>query len=293
MSWHECQFVHSPNVRDDGTASAPGWQATMTQFRIGEATSPEIANRDAMLLVPIGSTEQHGPHLPLNTDTNIAVAIAERAAELLLTRSVDALIAPALPFGSSGEHAGFAGTLSIGNEVLESVVVELVRSASEHFSSVVIVNGHGGNQAALVRAVAALRSEGRDALVWSPIVPGGDSHAGRTETSMMLAIDARSVRLDRAERGVMTPLRDVIDELREGGLIAVTPNGVLGDPAGASPEEGQRLLAECAENLVAAILANRVSTTAHSTRDSLGTYRPETGALHSERAASDWTIDLE
>src|SRR4051794_39471729 len=80
---------------------------------------------DCLLVLPLGSTEQHGPHLPFSTDTDIAVALAER----LASTSPGVVVAPPLPYGSSGEHAGFAGTLSIGAAALEHVVVELVRSA--------------------------------------------------------------------------------------------------------------------------------------------------------------------
>ena len=86
-----------------------------------------------LLVVPLGATEQHGPHLPLGTDTVIASALAH---------GVDAVVAPALPYGSSGEHAGFAGTLSLG-AATELALVELGRSAS--FARVLFVCAHGGN----------------------------------------------------------------------------------------------------------------------------------------------------
>src|SRR5205807_5160572 len=95
--------------------------------RLGDARWTELTDRvsESLLVVPLGSTEQHGPHLPLSTDTDIAVALAER----LAARRPHVVVAPALPYGSSGEHAGFAGTLSIGQAALEHVVIELVRSA--------------------------------------------------------------------------------------------------------------------------------------------------------------------
>src|SRR5688572_23360040 len=97
-------------------------------------TWPEAADAaHVLLVVPLGATEQHGPHLPLSTDTNIAVALAERLAACRR----DIVLAPALAFGSSGEHAAFAGTLSIGAVALELVVTELVRGA-DAFAGVVI-----------------------------------------------------------------------------------------------------------------------------------------------------------
>lgn len=86
---------------------------------------------------------------------------------------------------------------------------------------------------ALRSATARLRDEGRDVVLWTPPW-GGDLHAGRTETSSMLAIAPRRVRLSRAERGATGTLRELLPALRSGGVRAVAPNGVLGDPAGAS-----------------------------------------------------------
>src|SRR5213076_493597 len=96
-----------------------------------------------------------------------------------------AVVAPALPYGSSGEHAGFPGTLSIGQQALEVVLVELVRSTS--FPRVLLVNAHGGNLEPVCRAVATLRAEGRDVRAWGPSWDG-DAHAGRAETSVLLAL---------------------------------------------------------------------------------------------------------
>jgi creatinine amidohydrolase len=202
-----------------------------------------------ILAVPLGSTEQHGPHLPLDTDTRIAVALAAR----LAAARDDVTVAPALAYGSSGEHAGFPGTLSIGQQALELVVVELVRSADAYAGGVVLVNGHGGNAEPLTRAARTLDTEGRRALAWAPsLPPGGDLHAGRTETSLLLAIAPEVVRLDLAEPGAV----DVdLARLRAEGVRAVSPNGVLGDPTGASAEDGRRLLDAMAADLVSAVAA--------------------------------------
>lgn len=212
-------------------------------------TWPEAAERcDAVLVVPIGSTEQHGPHLPLSTDTDVAGAVAALVAA---TRS-DVVVAPALPYGASGEHAGFAGTLSIGQEALELVVVELVRSATATFDRVLVLSGHGGNAEALGRAVRRLRSEGRDVQAWSPRWRG-DAHAGRTETSVQLALEPGRVRASLAQAGATGRLVDLLPVLRERGVIGVSPNGVLGDPAGAAADEGRLLLEHAAADLSAVL----------------------------------------
>ncbi len=211
---------------------------------LADLTSPAAARRSgAVLVVPLGATEQHGPHLPLSTDTDVATALAGRVAR----ERDDVLVAPALPYGSSGEHAGFAGTLSIGQTALELLVVELVRSATASFERVLLLSAHGGNAEALNRAVALLRTEGRDVRAWSPRWRG-DAHAGRTETSVQLTLDPRRV---GAERPVGAPaaLAELLPELRAGGVAAVSPNGVLGDATGASAQEGEGLLAAAIHEL--------------------------------------------
>ncbi|SHN48136.1 mycofactocin biosynthesis peptidyl-dipeptidase MftE [Cryptosporangium aurantiacum] len=214
---------------------------------LADRTWPEISG-DQVLAIPVGSTEQHGPHLPFSTDTDVAVALARA----LAARRDDVLVAPALPYGSSGEHQAFPGTLSIGPQAIELVLVELGRSASETFGRILLISGHGGNAIPVNRAVRRLRSEGRDALAWAPRWRG-DAHAGRTETSVQLALDPHRVRLDRAEPGNTAPLSDLLPVMREQGLRPVTANGVLGDPSGADAEEGTRLLAEATDDLATTV----------------------------------------
>ena len=206
----------------------------------------------ALLVVPLGATEQHGPHLPLGTDTAIATALCRALADAWTEPAL--VVAPAVAYGSSGEHAGFAGTLSIGQEGTEVLVVELVRSA-DVFAGTVLVSAHGGNAAPLARAVATLTAEGRHVLAWSPRAPGGDAHAGRTETSLMLAIAPDDVDLAAAVPGDIRPLSELAPALRAGGVAAVSANGVLGDPRGATAEEGHSLLSAFTAELVAAVEA--------------------------------------
>ncbi len=221
-------------------------QARCRPVNLAHARWPEVADRasETVLAVPLGSTEQHGPHLPLSTDTVIAVALAQR---LALARR-DVVVAPALPYGSSGEHAGFAGTLSIGQAALEEVIVELVRSADD-FAGVVLISAHGGNARSLERALATLRPELRRVVAWSPS-HYRDAHAGRSETSILLALQAHTVRTDVAAPGATQPLASLMPALRAGGVRAVSGNGVLGDPAGASAEEGRALLRTLTDDLI-------------------------------------------
>jgi len=158
-----------------------------------------------VLAVPVGSTEQHGPHLPLSTDTDIALALASG----LAGRRADVVVAPSMAYGASGEHAGFAGTLSI--------------------------------------------DDSRDVLVWLPRW-GGDAHAGRAATSIMLALDPLRVGVSR-EAGATEGLCELLPQLRRGGLRSVTSNGVLGDPSGASVEDRHALLAGALDDLEATVVS--------------------------------------
>jgi len=198
----------------------------------------------AVLAVPVGATEQHGPHLPLSTDTEIARALAAR----LAAAEPDLVVAPALSYGASGEHADFPGTLSIGAAATELVLLELCRSAAASFPLVVLISTHGGNAGPLAATVELLRSEGREVRAWTPSW-GGDAHAGRTETSLMLAIAPGLVRLDRAAPGNPESIAALLPRLRQNGVRDSAPNGVLGNPAGASAAEGERLLATAVEEL--------------------------------------------
>jgi creatinine amidohydrolase len=209
-------------------------------FELAQAQWPTVEQTlRQLLVVPVGSLEQHGPHLPLDTDTRIAVAVARRAC----AGRPGVALAPALPIGASGEHAAFPGTLSIGSEALTACLIELGRHASLHWPALLLVNGHGGNVTAVEAAVGRLGYEGRACLAWHAALPEGDAHAGRSETSVMLALAPGAVRLDAAERGELRPLGQILPLLRERGVRAVSANGVLGDPAGASAAEGERLLA--------------------------------------------------
>ena len=221
-----------------------------SSFELAQAQWPAVEkNLRQLLVVPVGSLEQHGPHLPLDTDTRIAVAVARRACQ----GRAGVALAPALPVGASGEHAAFPGTLSIGAEALTACLIELGRHASLHWPALLLVNGHGGNVTAVEAAVGRLRYEGRACLAWHAALPEGDAHAGRSETSVMLALAPGAVRLDAAERGDVRPLGEILPLLRERGVRAVSANGVLGDPAGASAAEGEHLLARLVDSLSAAI----------------------------------------
>ncbi len=223
---------------------------------LGDAFTTDVPSRP-LVVIPLGATEQHGPHLPLDTDSRIAAAWADELSARLNDRGVrPVLVAPVVNFGASGEHAGFDGTMSVGNDVLSAIVVELGRSIREWSGPVVFLSGHAGNRSALASAIPILRSEGDRVIAILPMIEGSDAHAGRTETSIMLHLAADRVNMDVATAGRAEPISDLIDELRERGIKAVSPNGVLGDPAGASAAEGARLLGKLAEYAIAQIPAS-------------------------------------
>jgi mycofactocin system creatininase family protein len=212
---------------------------------LATSTSRQLQSTSPALIIPVGSVEQHGPHLPLDTDTRIATTVARSIAERLAEENeYNWALAPAIGYGASGEHEGFPGTVSIGTAALRLLLLEFGRSASQWASRLVFVNGHGGNVEALAAAMALLRYEGRDAAWCSCTVSGADAHAGHTETSVLLHISPADVWVDERLPGNREPLAQLMPQLRQGGIVAVSELGVLGDPTTATAEEGERILTE-------------------------------------------------
>lgn len=219
---------------------------------LGGLATPDVPD-GATLVVPLGAIEQHGPHLPVDTDARVARWLAAD----VVGRRDHLLLAPPLSYGASGEHEGAAGTVSVGTDALTHLLLELGRSASRWASRLLLVNGHGGNLEALRAATTQLRREGRDAAWWSPRLSRGDAHAGETETSLLLHLAPDTVHRDRLTPGDTRPLAELLPQLRRDGVLAVSPTGVLGDPTHASAAVGSRLADEFRAGLLQAVDAWR------------------------------------
>jgi creatinine amidohydrolase len=247
------------------------------EVRIQRLSWPEIEEaikagaRTAVICA--ASSEQHGPHLPEATDELLGEALAVRLAE----RLGDALVAPVIRPGCSDHHMGFPGTVTISSELLMQILDAYVESLSRHgFERFIVFSSHGGNfpvlkqwqerrQRAGVVVIAdldafagamlqALRAFGRD----DTTIP----HADASETAAMLHTHPELVHMDRAQKGFSG--ETALSVLQERGLRALSANGVLGDPVGATPEMGEAVvdavvayLASCVEDAVSAATATK------------------------------------
>ena len=221
-------------------------------------TWTDAADTEASLaLLPVGSTEQHGPHAPLGTDVLTAEAVAEAGAE----RYADPVVAaPAVPVGIAEEHRRFSGTLWASEETFRAYVRDIVTSLAAHgWDRVVVVNGHGGNIAALQEVTARIvRHDDAYAVTftWFDEVDEHTSemgHAGPLETSMLRHTDPEMVHEDRLETAASEGA-DRWGEWQGRVNLAVdshefTDNGVVGDPRESSRELGEELLDRSADAL--------------------------------------------
>jgi creatinine amidohydrolase/Fe(II)-dependent formamide hydrolase-like protein len=235
----------------------------MNDRLIGSLTFEEIArlSERSVLLLPVGSMEQHGPHLPLDTDAILAQGLADAIAGLF-GETFDIWRLPSLPLGLSGEHAWASGTLSLSisgmTALLRDLAREVVRSLPAR--NLMIINGHGGNRGLLelinyeFKADFQLNSCALHmGALMSPRTDTGlpEIHAGRDETSLMLALAPDRVRCERSA-GLGNPLNeaDVRTTILDPGVSwpwssgdpRLAHRGVIGDVAGASADHGRAIL---------------------------------------------------
>ena len=214
-----------------------------------------------IVLLALGSWEQHGAHLPFDTDTVIIEAVVDVAMRSVDPNNSQFSVVPTIGVTASDEHNGFAGTLSIGTNALSDAVVSIARSAS-WARGICIVNGHGGNANALKLIHSALDYENIRHSIWSlPYYEGADMHAGHTETSLMLHLAPGTVRMDLAEVGAVGDSEMLIERMRAGGIKEVSSNGVVGDPTNANAAHGATMLSFYADHLTKLLLQIQTSWT--------------------------------
>ena len=242
-----------------------------TFLKLEELTWPEVeqllSDGWKNIIVPLGSTEQHGPGLPLGVDSLHGEETALRAAKKL----GNTLVAPPVTLGYSPEHVVFPGTISIRKEtlslLLEDIAENLVRSG---FTFVYFWFGHGGDWAVAREILPALRNRWPDCLVtftedvgkyvaetWDskPLAEGiplhvSGSHAGEFEASMTAAIRPELVRKDKLAAGDPRSLNEIMEQMMTKGIHTVSKNGVLGDQRKADADRGNRYLDCLADWLV-------------------------------------------
>ena len=214
-----------------------------------------------IVLLALGSWEQHGAHLPFDTDTVIIESVVDAAIRSVDPENTQFSVVPTIGVTASDEHNGFAGTLSIGTNALSDAVISIARSAS-WARGICIVNGHGGNSDALKLVHSALDYENIRHSIWSlPYYEGADMHAGHTETSLMLHLAPDTVRMDLAEVGAVGDSEMLIERMRAGGIKEVSSNGVVGDPTNATAAHGATMLSFYADHLTKLLLQIQTSWT--------------------------------
>lgn len=246
----------------------------MKTIRMEEMNWPDVREAIAAgfttVVVAVGSTEQHGPHLPTMTDTRLGDVVAQRVAQKL----GNALQARTIPIGVSDHHLAFGATVSLKSETLKLIIRDYVDSLiRDGFQRIIFLPSHGGNFAPVAQAIEEAKKAhpGTDITGYTDLVAfvnvlikasgefgvseeesGG--HAGENETSIMMALEPGLVVRDRMVPGYLGPSGErEIRIVLEQGMPALTQNGVMGDPRKASADKGEAYLERLADFLVARI----------------------------------------
>ena len=208
-----------------------------------------ITTKKQIAVIPIGSIEQHGPHLPVSTDSDIVTEIARRICE-----KKKFLLLPTISYGVSFEHTPFFN-LSLTKSTVKQILKEIIASlASNGIKTVFIINGHHGNQESLKGLDKKNPKNIRVfTLSYWHFMKDDFDHAGLIETSLMLAI-SKNVKMSKSKKGFIEPImsktqKDKISKKASKSFIAVTKNGIWGDPREATKRKGNQLLAEIVKNI--------------------------------------------
>ena len=239
------------------------------EYRIGELTWKEAERRFKdvdIALLPVGAIEQHGPHLPLDTDAFDAQYLAEQVAERCTAPRP--LVLPLIPYGISYHHDDFPGTISVSNDTLSRLVHDIgISVAKNGIKKLIIINGHGGNAPALQYAAQMIN---RDTRIFTCVDTGetsdvdlaricetpNDVHAGEIETSTTLATRPELVQMDKAESFVPDFSTHYLDFSSRRSVewyartVRLSPSGVLGDPSKASVKKGHLIWEVMIKNLM-------------------------------------------
>ena len=212
-----------------------------------------IKKKKQIAVIPVGSIEQHGPHLPVSTDSDIVTEIARK-----LSEKKNFLLLPTITYGVSFEHAPFFN-LSIKESTLNTIMIDLCTSLfANNIKTVFVINGHHGNLKSLKSIDEKLRKLSKNKLRVFPLsywhfMQREFDHAGFVETSLMLAV-SKNVKMKLAKKGLVTDgmnqqqIKD-LGQLAEKSFLKVTKNGIWGDPRKATKRNGQIILAEIMKNL--------------------------------------------
>ena len=205
-----------------------------------------IKSKNPTIIIPVGSLEQHGAHLPITTDSDIVTEIASR-----LAKKCGFIVFPTISYGVSEEHSPLFNTSVDLRRLLESILLSL---SENEIKSVVILNGHHGNERSIPDDWYSMDAKLRVYSYWRFMKHEFD-HAGFVETSLMLAISDK-VRMKKAKKGLITKglSEKEIQKIKElstkrRGFPKVAKNGVWGDPTGATKKDGEKFLAEIVRNL--------------------------------------------
>lgn len=204
------------------------------------------------IIIPLGSIEQHGPHLPISTDTIIAEYLANQ-----LTKKISSYALPGIPYGVSFEHRPFFN-ISISNDVLSELLSQVCISLGENgFNQIIILNGHRGNMGVLQYIPQIVERNNPKMNVFGinywHLIEREFDHGGFVETSLMLAIEPKLVQMQMAKRGYLNKKRlnsTYTTFLSNTSSFKITRNGVLGDPRKATKEEGKKIISITMKNLV-------------------------------------------
>ena len=230
----------------------------------------EVAKKQPVVILPIGSVEDHGPHLPLDTDNFLIWSICEAAAE---RAAGEILLLPQMPYGFETHHMDFPGTIDIGMEHLLNFVLDITKSVARHgFQRILIADGHGSNMP-ILELVARRTILETDSLCATFIWPslaiqairkvrqserGGMAHACELETSVYLHLDRNRVQMDKASKEIELPQSEFMWlDLLEGSPVLLmdhwtrfSKSGVVGDPTLATAEKGRIIFEAVVEALL-------------------------------------------